>query len=249
MRKIITIAAHELRRMFKSPLAWLILAIVEFLLAILFLILLNQFMNPAPWLAGRGATEIVAAGLLQVAGIVNLMAMPFITMRLFSEEKRSGTIKLLYSSPLTVTELVLGKYSGTLVFLLIQLMLIALMPLSLMLGTSLDLWQIASGLIGLYLLMASFAAIGLFVSSLTSQTTLSAITTFGVLFLLWIINLASSTGSELFKTIFNWLSLLNHYNNFINGLFSSSDLFYYLIIIVLFIVLTIWRLDSERLLQ
>lgn len=249
MKNILVIATHELRRLFKSPLAWAILAVVEFLLAILFLILLNQFMNPTPWLAGRGATEIVVAGLFQVSGIVILMVTPFITMRIFSEERRTGTINLLFSSPVTITELVLGKYLGILGFLVIQLLLIALMPLSLLMGTSIDLWQTSAGLIGLLLLMSSFAAIGMFISSLTSNTTIAAITTFGILFLLWIINLASSTGSELFKTIFTWLSLLNHYGNFINGLFNTTDLFYYLIIIVLFVVLSIWRLDSERLHQ
>lgn len=249
MNKILVIAAHELRRLFKSPLAWSILGIVEFLLAILFLILLNQFMNPTPWLAGRGATEIVVAGLFQVSGIVVLMVTPFITMRVFSEERRTGTINLIFSSPVTITEVVLGKYLGILGFLVIQLFLIALMPLSLLMGTSLDLWQMSSGLAGLLLLMSSFAAIGMFVSSLTSHTTIAAITTFGILFLLWIINLAANTGSELSKAIFIWLSLLNHYGNFINGLFNTTDLFYYLIIIVLFIVLSIWRLDSERLHQ
>lgn len=249
MKNILVIAAHELRRLFKSPLAWSILAVVEFLLAILFLILLNQFMSPTPWLAGRGATEIVVAGLFQVAGIVILMVTPFITMRIFSEERHTGTINFLFSSPVTITELVLGKYLGILGFLVIQLLLIALMPLSLLLGTSIDLWQTSSGLIGLLLLMSSFAAIGMFISSLTSHTTIAAITTFGILFLLWIINLASSTGSELFKTIFSWLSLLHHYGNFINGLFNTTDLFYYLIITVLFVVLSIWRLDGERMHQ
>jgi len=113
---IIHIANHELRRMFKSPLAWVILAVVQFLLAIFFLILLNQFMSPSPWHAGRGLTEIVVAGLLQIAGIIILMVTPFITMRLFSEERGTGTIKLLFSSPVTITELVLGKYLGTLYF-------------------------------------------------------------------------------------------------------------------------------------
>ncbi|MEE9551442.1 MAG: ABC transporter permease subunit, partial [Gammaproteobacteria bacterium] len=138
MRNIIHIATHELRRLFKSPLAWVILAVVQFLLAIFFLVLLNHFMSPAPWYADRGLTEIVVAGLLQIAGIVILLVTPFITMRLFSEEYSAGTITLLYSSPVSVTELVLGKYLGILCFLLIMLALIALMPFSLYLGTTLD---------------------------------------------------------------------------------------------------------------
>ena len=249
MRNIFTIAALELERLFKSPLAWVILATVMFLLSILFLILLNQFMSPGPWFAGRGVTEIVIAGLLQISGIVILLVTPFITMRIFSEERRTGTIKLLLSSPVTITELVLGKYLGTLGFLVVLLALIALMPLSLLMGTPVDLLQISAGLLGLFLLMASFAAIGLFISTLTSQTSIAAITTFGVLFMLWIINLASNTGGEMFRSVFSYLSLLKHYDSLISGMLNSVDVFYYLIICITFIVLSIWRLDGERLHQ
>ena len=249
MQGIIAIAGHELKRIFRSLLAWVILAVVEFLVAILFLILLNQFLNPAPWLAGRGVTEIVAAGLLQISGIIFLLVTPFITMRSFSEERRTGTIQLLYSSPVTLTELVLGKYFGIIGFLLITLVLIALMPVSLLMGTSIDLAQLGSGLLGLFLLVASFAAIGVFVSTLTSQTSIAAIVTFGILFMLWIINLAAGTGSESFRTIFMYLSPLNHFNNLVDGLFKSTDVIYYLIITVTFNTLSIWRLDAERINQ
>ncbi len=249
MNSIVVIGAHEMRRMFKSPLAWIMLAVVEFLLAIFFLILLNQFMNPSPWFAGRGLTEIVVAGLLQVSGIVILLVTPFVTMRLFSEERRTGTIKLLFSSPVTLTELVLGKYLGTVSFLVIMLALIALMPLSLLLGSDLDLGQLGAGLLGLLLLMASFAAIGLFISTLTSHTAVAAVLTFGVLFMLWILDLAGGTGSEMFRAILAYLSLLNHYNNLIEGMFNSMDVIFYIIISATFIVLSIWRLDAERLHQ
>lgn len=249
MKNIVTIATHEFMRLFKSPLAWVLLAVVGCLLAIFFLILLNQFMNPAPWFAGRGVTEIVVAGLFQVSGIVLLLVTPFITMRIFSEERRTGTIKLLLSSPVSITELVLGKYLGTLGFLVVLLALIALMPLSLLMGTPVDLLQMSAGLLGLFLLMASFAAIGLFISTLTSQASIAAITTFGVLFMLWITNLASTTGGEVFRAMFSYLSLLKHYDNLINGMLNSVDVIYYLLICITFIVLSIWRLDGERLHQ
>ncbi len=249
MNSIIHIAAHELRRMFKSLHAWIILAVVQFLLAIFFLVMLSQFMSPAPWFAGRGITEIVVAGLLQITGIVLLLVTPFITMRLFSEERATGTIKLLFSSPISATELVLGKYLGTLCFLLIMLFLISLMPLSLLLGTQIDMGQLVSALLGLFLLMSSFAAIGLFISSLFNNSAISAITTFGVLFMLWILNLAANTGSETSKAIFSYLSLLGHYDNLISGILDSVDVIYYLIISATFIALSIWRLDIERIQQ
>ncbi|MEE8233134.1 MAG: ABC transporter permease subunit [Gammaproteobacteria bacterium] len=250
MNTIFHIAMHELRRLFKSPLAWIIFAVVQFLLAIFFLLILSQFMDPAAasLFANYGVTEIVVVGLLQIAGIILLLITPFVTMDTFSEERQSGCIKLLLSSPISVTELVLGKYLGVICYLFLLLSLIALMPLSLLMGTELDLLQLLSGIIGLILLASSFAAIGLFVSSLTSQPAVAAISTFGILFVLWIMNMAGSTGSELFREILTYSSLLNHYHNLLDGIFNSADVIYYLLVSTVFIVLSIWRLDNERLL-
>ncbi|MFB3116633.1 MAG: ABC transporter permease subunit, partial [Gammaproteobacteria bacterium] len=149
---------------------------------------------------------------------------------------------------ISVTELVLGKYLGVSCYLFLLLSLIALMPLSLLMGTELDLLQLLSGIIGLILLASSFAAIGLFVSSLTSLPAVAAISTFGILFVLWIMNMAGGTGSELFRQILTYVSLLKHYHNLLDGIFNSADVIYYLLVSTLFIVLSIWRLDSERLL-
>lgn len=246
---ILYIAAHELRRYFKSPLAWSLLAVVQFLLALFFLILLNQFLNPSAWFAERGVTEIVIAGLLQVAGIIILMVTPFLTMHLFSEEHKTGTIKLLLSSPISTTELVLGKYLGLMGMLLLMLAVIALMPLSLLMGTTPDMGQTVSGLLGLLLLMSTFAAIGLFISTLTSHPAVAAVSTFAVLFILWVINLAGTTGSDAVKSVLSYLSILRHYNNLIDGMFNSVDVTYYLIVSTTFIILCIWRIDANRLYQ
>ncbi len=238
------IAANELRRLFKSPLAWVILAVVQFLLAIFFYLLLSQYMQPAS--AGSGLTEVVISGLYQIAGVIMLLVSPLLTMRLITDERRTGTIKLLFSSPLSISELVLGKYVGITAFYCLMLIMISLMPASLMFGTQLDLGQIASGLIGLLLLMSSFASIGLFLSSLTNSPAIAAISTFGVLFLLWIINIAGTNASEGTAAIFSYLSLLKHYNSLLNGVFNSTDVLFYILVSIFFIVLSIWRLDAER---
>ena len=238
------IAMNELRRLFKSPLAWVILAIVQFLLAIFFYLLLYQYMQPAS--AASGLTEVVVSGMYQIAGVIMLLVSPLLTMRLITEERRLGTIKLLYSSPISITELVLGKYIGMTAFYFLMLIMISLMPASLMFGTQLDYGQIASGLIGLLLLMSSFAAIGLFISSLTQQPTVAAISTFGVLFLLWIINIAGTNSSETTSEVFSYLSLLKHYNSLLNGVFNSTDVLFYILVSIFFIVLSVWRLDAER---
>jgi gliding motility-associated transport system permease protein len=244
INNISLIAANELRRLFKSPLAWVILAVVQFLLAIFFYLLLSQYMQPAS--AGTGLTEVVVSGMYQIAGVIMLLVSPLLTMRLITEERRLGTIKLLFSSPLSISELVLGKYVGITAFYCVMLFMISLMPASLLFGTQLDLGQIASGLIGVFLLMSSFASIGLFISSLTNSPAIAAISTFGVLFLLWIINIAGTNASEGTAAIFSYLSLLKHYNSLLNGAFNSADVMFYILVSVFFIVLSIWRLDAER---
>lgn len=244
INSISLIAANELRRLFKSPLAWVILAVVQFLIAIFFYLLLSQYMQPAS--AASGLTDVVVSGMYQISGVVMLLVSPLLTMRLITEERRLGTIKLLISSPISITELVLGKYVGITVFYCFMLFMISLMPASLMLGTQLDLGQIASGLIGVLLLMSAFASIGLFISSLTDSPAIAAISTFGVLFLLWIINIAGTNASESMAEVFAYMSLLKHYTNLLTGVFNSTDVLFYIIVSVFFIILSIWRLDAER---
>jgi ABC-2 type transport system permease protein len=167
-------------------------------------------------------------------------------MRLISEERQLGTIKLLLSSPISITEIVLGKFLGITIFYLLILLMITLMPLSLLFGTQLDLGQIASSLVGLFLLTTSIASIGLFLSSLTNSPTISAVSTFGILLLLLIIKVGGTNASSMTALIFSYISIDSHYNNFLTGLFNSADIFYYIILTTFFIILCIWRLDAER---
>ncbi len=246
MRLALSIANHELRRLFKSPLAWVIMAIVQFLLAQLFIKYWEIFETRGAQYSNIGLTEIVVTSLFQSSAIILLMVTPFITMRGFSEERRNGTMRLLLSAPITITEMVLGKFLSVLGFVLLIVAMIALMPLSLGIGTQLDYYQLFAGVLGLMLLCSSFVAIGLFISTLTQSTTVAAVSTFGVLFLLWILNLAGNSGSEQVAAVLTYLSLLTHYNNLLDGLFDLSDVVYYLIMTFTFLVLSIWRLDMER---
>ena len=109
---VFSIAVNELRRLCLSPLAWILLAVVQFLLAIFFYVLLSSFLQSNPAYSGHGLREIVVAGWLQIAGLILLLVSPFLTMRLISEEQRSGTLGLLMSAPVSITEIVLGKYLG-----------------------------------------------------------------------------------------------------------------------------------------
>ncbi|HSD96118.1 MAG TPA: ABC transporter permease [Sulfuricaulis sp.] len=246
---IFTIGLRELKSLFLSPLAWSILAVVQLILAYLFLgrieiIQLYQAqlmaMDGAP-----GVTEIILPDLLGNAAIILLLVVPLLTMRLVAEERRNRTLSLLFSSPLSMTEIVLGKYLGILLFLLVLLVLIALMPLSLLAGARLDFGLLASSFLGLALLLAGFAAVGLFMSTLTQYTTVAAISTFGALLLFWILDWSGQgfAGG-------NWLaylSLFNHYKPFLDGIFDSADAVYHVLLITTFLVLSIHRLDADRL--
>jgi ABC-2 type transport system permease protein len=175
-----------------------------------------------------------------------LLVIPLLTMRLVSEERRGQTLSLLLSAPVSMTEIILGKFLGIFTFVLIMLALIAVMPLSLYAGGSLDLGLWAAGLFALILLIASFCSVGLLISTLTAQPAVAAIGTFGLLLMLWILDLASSTGSSS-GNVLGYVSMLSHYQKLLQGMFSSTDVFYYLLLIVSSLLLSIRRLDADRL--
>lgn len=247
---VFTIAARELRGLFLSPLAWSILAVIQFIVAYLFLIQMETFAELQPRLLGMegapGLTDIVVAPVFANTAVILLLVVPLLTMRLVSEEHRGRTLSLLLSAPVSMTEIVLGKYLGLLAFLLLMLGMLALMPLSLLAGGSLDFGKFAAGLLGLALLLASFASAGLFMSTLTAQPTVAAIGTFGLLLLLWIIDWAGGTGAQQ-SGLFSYLSLTRHYESLLKGMFNSSDVLYYLLFTFTFLVLGIRRLDAVRL--
>jgi ABC-2 type transport system permease protein len=207
-------------------------------------------MTLQPQLAGLegapGVTDLIAAPLLGDAAIVLLLVTPLITMRILSEERRNGTLSLLFSAPVSMTEIVLGKYLGVLGFFLILLAMVVLMPLSLLAGTPLDLGKLAAGTLGLGLLLAAFSAAGLYMSSLTEQPTVAAISTFGLLLLLWILDWAGKGGTEV-SGLLHYLSLLRHYESLLRGLVNSTDILYYLLFVITFLGLSIRRLDADRL--
>ncbi|MGE0370419.1 MAG: ABC transporter permease subunit [Gammaproteobacteria bacterium] len=245
-----TIAARELRSLFFSPLAWTILAVVQIIIAYLFLVQVDFFLQIQPRLpqlpGAPGLTEIVVAPTFGNAALILLLVIPLLTMRLVSDELRNQTLSLLFSAPVSMTAIILGKYCGVLGFLLIQLLLIALLPCALLLGGTLDFGILASGLLGLFLLLAGFAAVGLFMSTLTAQPVIAAISTFGVLLLLWIVDWSGTAASK-GGSVLGYLSVLRHYESLLKGVFNSTDVAYYLLLSALFIILSIRRLDSYRL--
>jgi ABC-2 type transport system permease protein len=246
MRNTFVIARNELRRIFVSPLAWSVLAVVQLILGFVFINLLIDYARNAMYMDQfTGVSDYLGGSLYGFAVIILLLVMPLMTMRLFAEERKNRTLTLLLSSPASLTEIVLGKFLGLVGFMLVLIVLLALMPLSLLPGTNLDLGRIAAGLTGLFLLMLAFGSAGLFVSSLTREPTIAAVGGFGLLLLVWLVQILSYQDIP-FAEVFGYLSLIGHYDNLRRGIFSTADVVYYLLFTALFLWLTVQRLDLER---
>lgn len=251
MSAVMVIARTEFRRMFSSPLAWSLLAMMQFILAWIFLLGLSEYLERVqPQVAvmenAPGITDLVVSSLYLWAGLLMLAMMPLLTMRLLAEERMNRTLVLLTTAPVSVAQIVLGKYLGLLFLIIVMVMMLTLMPLSLMLGTSLDWGKLAAAVLGLFLLLASFAAAGLFLSSLTKQPIIAAISTFGLLIFLMVLYVSgNSQGSA--SELFIYLSHFGHFLSFLDGVFDTADLVYYLLFIAGFLLLAIRKLDNDRL--
>ncbi|EIJ42486.1 ABC-type transport system involved in multi-copper enzyme maturation, permease component [Beggiatoa alba B18LD] len=243
-----TIATRELRALFYSPLAWIILGVVQLILAFLFAKQVELFLSPSVQAQinhtpnALGLTDIVVGYLYVWAGMLFLLITPLLTMRLISEERRNKTLALLLSAPVSSADIILGKYCGLLLFYLLLMSLPALMSLSLLLGGHLDLGQLSLCVLGLGLLVAAMSAIGLYLSTLTQHPIIAAVGTFGCLLFLWIIDVLSDAPNS----VLAYLSFANHYQPLLQGILNTQDIIYYLIMIGLFLLLSIWRLDNER---
>ena len=249
---VLTLARRELRGLFLSPLAWSILAVVQIILAYLFLAQTNQYLIWQPRLQmmenAPGVTQVVVAQLFSSAAFILMMVVPLITMRSISDERRNRTLSLLFSAPISMTEIILGKYFGVLAFLLIMTGMLSLMPLSILISGPLDMGMLLAIVLALVLLLAAFSAVGIYMSSLTLQPTVAAVSSFGILLLLWLIDWAGNKVADPDASgVLSYLSMLRHFEAMAQGVFNSSDVIYFLLFITLFVVLSIRRLDGDRL--
>ena len=245
MNAVLNIARYEMRRIFLSPLAWAVLAIVQFIIGYVFVNLVGEY-RLAESNDTMGVSDYIGGSVYGFATIILLLVMPLMTMRLFSEERKNGSITLLFSAPVSLTEIVLGKFVGLMGFVSAVLLLMALLPASLMFWTHMDWGRVAAGLLGLFLLMMSFGAAGLFVSSLTREPTIAAVGSFGLLMIVWLLSILAYNDSIPFHDLINYLSLIGHYESMRRGLFDSADALYYVLFSALFLWATVQRLDMER---
>jgi len=244
---IVTIIRKELSMLFISPFAWILLALIQLVLSWVFLVQLDAFLEMQSQLLQianpPGITELIISPVFAMTAIILLMITPLLSMRLLAEERRNHTLTLLISAPVSMTDIVIGKFLSLMVFFLIVIALIVALSISLRLGGALDYGLLFSNTIGLFLVTACFSAVGLYISSLTAQPVIAAIGALGVLLGLWMINLAASETDEWL----HYISLLKHFEQFNQGLIDTSSITYFMLFIITFLVLTIRRLDGERL--
>ena len=246
MSTVLSIARNEARRIFVSPLAWAVLFVLQLILGFIFATLLFGYaQNAQMGDQFTGVADFIGGGLFGFATVLLLLVMPLMTMRLFAEERKSGSIVLLFSAPASLIEIVLGKFLGLVCFMLATLALLAIMPLTLLSGTHLDLGFIAAGLLGLFLMMLAFGSAGLFVSTLTKEPTIAAVFSFGLLLLVWLLQILASQQIP-FAEVFGYLSLVGHFESLRRGVFNSADVVYYLLFTAFFLWLAVLRLDIER---
>jgi ABC-2 type transport system permease protein len=243
------LAGKELRRLFASPLAWVILAGLQVLFAFFFLLGLQAFfdmqaqMQMMQGAQTPGFTGYIVEPPFGVARILLLMVIPLLSMRLISEERRNQTLTFLMSSPLSITQIVIGKFLALAAFLGVAIALLTVMSLSLYTAGKLDHGLLIGNVLGLSLLCASFAAVGLYLSSLTAQPIIAVVGTYVVLLMLWLIDAGASDPANPLHA----LSMIKHYDAFARGIVALNDVVYYLIVIALFLLLSIRRLDADRL--
>lgn len=246
----LVIAGREFRTLFLSPLAWTLLGVLQFILAFMFLAQLDYYLTIEPRLSAMegapGITDAIISPLFGNAGVILMLVTPLLTMRLISEERRNRTLSLLLSAPVSMTEIILGKYLGVLGFLLVVIGVLSLMPLSLYWGGSLDAGRLLANVLAVTLLISAYCAVGIFMSALASHPTVAAISSFGVILVLWILDWSSESGTRS-GSVLRYLSMLRHYEGLLQGLVNTGDLAYFVLFIALFLVLAIQRLELERL--
>lgn len=250
MNMILIIARREFKTLFLSPLAWTILAILQFILAFLFYSLVEAFIYKQPQLASMdntlSLTDMTVAPLYGNAGIILLLVTPLLTMRMICEERRNKTLTLLLSAPLSNLDIIIGKYLGIVGLLVVLILMITLMPFSLLVGGTLDFGKLTANILALLLMASAFGAIGLYMSCLAGHPVVAAMGAFGASFVLWILDWSASLSNQPSELI-KYLSILRHFQNIQSGLITTADLSYFLLFISLFLMLSIRHLEKERL--
>ena len=253
MRNIAAIAGKEVRGYYGSPVAWVLMGFFAVVFGYFFVVYLDFFIRQSMGGGGQfGQPQPVHVNtdmirnLLGNANVILLFMLPMITMRSFAEEKRSGTIELLLTSPLSDVEITLGKFFGA-VCIYAGLLAVTLVPIAILFGLGEPEWKpVATGYVGLLLLGSCFLSLGLFVSSTTNNQIVAGAVTFIVALLFWIINWFADTAGPTIGAVLNYLSVTQHFDDFSKGVIDTSHVVFYLSFIAFGLFLTLKSVDTER---
>lgn len=250
MRNIAAIANKELRSYFSSPMAYIVIGFFLLPFGVFFFLYLQSFVEQGLRMAQMGGAmnvnQQVVRYVLQNASVIVLFIMPMITMRTYSEEKRSGTIELLLTSPVSDLEIILGKFFGAL-GLYVAMLAVTLLYMAILFVYGNPEWRpLVAGYLGLLLMGAAFVSIGLLISSTTNNQIVAGVVTFVVFLLLWIIGWFADTAGPTIGPITQYLSITEHFDDFSKGIIDTKHVIYYLSLITFGLFLTAKSVDTER---
>ena len=251
MGNVLTIAQKELKSYFASPIAYIVIGFFALVFGWFYYVAVSYFLQASLQMGMPGAGQVnintmAIRPLLQNVAVVALFMLPLITMRTYAEEKRSGTIELLLTSPLTDTQIVLGKFLGA-VSLYALMLLVTWIHVGILFIYGNPEWKpIVTGYLGLLLMGSSFLSIGLLISSLTKNQIVAGMVTFAVLLLLWTLNWMSESAGPTMQKVLSALSITERFDDFSKGVVSVSHLVYYVSFISFGLFLTAKSVDSER---
>ena len=254
MTNILAIAQKELKAYFASPIAYIVIGFWALLYGYFFVAILqffvrqsmqmNQFGMQGP--QSMNVNQQLIRPLLQNVNILVLFLMPMVTMRTYSEEKRSGTIELLLTSPVTDFQIIMGKFLGAMA-LYGCMLAVTLIHIGLLFMYGNPEWKpILTTYIGLILFGGCFVSLGLFISSLTKNQIVAGMVTFAVFLMLWIITWIGSFSGPTVDKITQYISILDHLDDFGKGVLDTTHIIYYLSFITFGLFLTAKSVDSER---
>jgi len=252
MKNIWTIAKRDFKSYFTSPIAYIIIGGFMALMGWMFFFNLSHFnlqnMQYNQFNMGKSVsiTDGIIRPLYGNMNVIFLLLVPFITMRLFAEERKNHTIELLMTSPLTLTQIIVGKFLSAFFLVSIMLSLTLVYPVVLFITGNPDLGPIISSYIGTMLICGCYVSIGIFLSATTENQIIAGALTFASGLFFWLISWASQSAGPVWGEILRYLSIINHYNNFSQGLLNSSDVVFYLTFIGTGLFLTHRVLDSYR---
>jgi ABC-2 type transport system permease protein len=251
VRNILAIAGKELRSYFASSIAYIIIGLFALLFGWFFYVYLHVFVEQSARMGMMGGgnvnvNEQMIRGVLQNAAVIILFVMPMITMRTYSEEKRSGTIELLLTSPLTDFEIIVGKFLGAM-GLFAAMLLVTMIDMAILFRLGNPEWRpIAAGYLGLLLMGGCFISVGLLISSLTKNQIVAGVMTFAVFLMLWVINWLADSSGPTGQAVLSFLSITDHFDDFTKGIIDTKHLAYYISFITFGLFLTAKSVDSER---